>query len=428
MQSHCPHCDSLVDVPDRQTDVLCPNCQRFFLWTPDLDPPFKSSKNKSDDENDKSSEHFDQERFQKHLEQKREEEEANAANPKPESESHGERIQSVGLYKDYALGGNTEPSAQKRKTQVKKTGKNMYPYELPGQVVEADRRMPVYSSMMYDALTILLAHVGTMLSAVITFGFFMGGLVIGALAAYFALSQLTSSVDLRMIIFAVIFFISSIGFVWIINGQRLYVISLIRQGKTSTSLMFSGSIGLFRNFIVFWIHLIPLTIPAAVGYGFYIWSASNGGDQATLENDLGWFYYVFMQTPAAVAIAAAVIGIGAFLIIILNWGLAFWLIIDKDLGVSEALDVSHKITYEKKATYLGVLASSAGVVIVLSCLSFGMTMVLVPISLLFIGMYYMKTAIQEMVIPGKTSLGAHPSLYGNSGEMSDESDEEEDIL
>ena len=58
----------------------------------------------------------------------------------------------------------------------------------------------------------------------------------------------------------------------------------------------------------------------------------------------------------------------------------------------------------------------------------GMAMILVPISLLFIGMYYMKTAIQEMVIPGKTSLGAHPSLYGNTGELSDESDEEEDIL
>ena len=129
-----------------------------------------------------------------------------------------------------------------------------------------------------------------------------------------------------------------------------------------------------------------------------------------------------------VAHAAAVIGIGAFLIIILNWGLAFWLIIDKDLGVSEALDVSHKITYEKKATFLGVLASSAGVVTALTCVTLGMAMALVPISLLFIGMYYMKTAIQEMVIPGKTALGAHPSLYGNTGELSDESDEEEDIL
>ena len=56
------------------------------------------------------------------------------------------------------------------------------------------------------------------------------------------------------------------------------------------------------------------------------------------------------------------------------------------------------------------------------------TAVLIPVSLLFVGMYYMKTAIQEMVIPGKTSLGAHPSLYGTAGEMSDESDEEEDIL
>ena len=284
-----------------------------------------------------------------------------------------------------------------------------------------------YASMMYDALTIMLAHVGTMLTAVITFGFLMGGLVIGAGAAYFALSQLTESVNMRMALFVAILLISSVGYIWIINGQKLYIISLIRQGKTSTSLMMSGTIGLFRNLIVFWIHLIPLTIPAIVGYGFYIWNNSNG-DLVKLENDLGWFYYVFMQTPAAVAIAAAVIGLGAFLIVILNWGLAFWLIIDKDLGVSEALDVSHKITYEKKATFLGVLASSAGVVTVLSCLTFGMAMILVPISLLFIGMYYMKTAIQEMVIPGKTSLGAHPSLYGNTGEMSDESDEEEDIL
>ena len=427
MQSHCPHCDSLVDVPDRQTDVLCPNCQRFFLWTPDLDPPFKSSKNKSDDENDKSSEHFDQERFQKHLEQQREEEEANAANSKPDSESHGERIQSVGLYKDYTLGGNTEPSAQKRKAQGKKSGKNMYPYELPGQVVEADRRMPVYSSMMYDALLILCANVGTMLSAVIVFGILMGGLAVAATAAYFALAQLTASVNVRMGLFVAILLISSIGYVWIINGQKLYIISLIRQGKTSTLLMFSGAIGLFRNLIVFWIHLLPLIIPAVVGYGFYIWFNSNS-DPVKLENDLGWFYYVFQQTPAPLAISAAVIGFGAFLIIILNWGLAFWLIIDKDLGVSEALDVSHKITYEKKATFLGVLASSAGVVTVLTCVTLGMAMALVPISLLFIGMYYMKTAIQEMVIPGKTSLGAHPSLYGNTGEMSDESDEEEDIL
>lgn len=427
MQSHCPHCDALVDVPNRQTDVLCPNCQRFFLWTPDLDPPFKSSKNK-DNDIDKPADHFDQERFQKHLEQKREEEELKALDPTQESESHGTRAQSVGLYKDYALGSNTETPSPKRKTQTKKTGKNMYPYELPGQVVEADRRMPVYSSMMFDAFTILSAHVGTMLSAVIAFGILMGSLVIGATAAYFALAQLTPSVNMKMALFGVIFFVSSIGFVWIINGQRLYVISLIRQGKTSTSLMMSGTIGLFRNLVVFWIHLIPLTIPAAVLYGFYIWSNSNGGDKVTLENELGWFYYVFMQTPAAVAIAAAVIGLGAFLIIILNWGLAFWLIIDKDLGVSEALDVSHKITYEKKATFLGVLTSSAGVVIVLSCLTMGIAMVLVPISLLFIGMYYMKTAIQEMVIPGKTALGAHPSLYGNTGELSDESDEEEDIL
>ena len=334
MQSHCPHCDTLVDVPDRQTDVLCPNCQRFFLWTPDLDPPFKSLKNENKE--DKPSEHFDQERFQKHLEQQREEEEANAANPAPESESHGERIQSVGLYKDYTIGGNTEPTPPKRKTQAKKTGKNMYPYELPGQVVEADRRMPVFSSMMFDALTILSANVGTMITAVFTFTILMGSLVIGATAAYFALAHLTSSVNVRMALFAIILVISSIGYVWIINGQKLYVISLIRQGKTSTSLMFSGTIGLFRNIVVFWIHLLPLIIPAAVGYGFYIWNNSNA-DPVKLENDLGWFYYVFMQTPAAVAIAAAVIGIGAFLIIVLNWGLAFWLIIDKDLGVSEAL-------------------------------------------------------------------------------------------
>ena len=425
MQSNCPHCDSLVDVPERQTDVLCPNCHRFFLWTPELDPPFKSSKKKKDD--DKSSDHFDQERFQKHLEQQREEEANKAAEPASEPESHGTRTQSVGLYKDYTIGTNVNQTPQKRKTPVKKTGKNMYPYELPGQVVEADRRMPVYSSMMYDALTILLAHVGTMITAVITFGFLISGLIIGSVAAYLALAQLTDSVNVRMGIFAAIFFVSSIGFVWIINGQRLYVISLIRQGKTSASLMMSGSIGLFRNLVVFWIHLIPLTIPAAVAYGFYIWNNTNG-DPIKLENDLGWFYYVFMQTPAIVAIAAGVIGIGAFLIIILNWGLAFWLIIDKDLVASEALDVSHKITYEKKATYLGVLMSSAGVVIVLSCLTFGFAIILVPISLLFIGMYYMKTAIQEMVIPGKTSLGAHPSLYGNTGEMSDESDEEEDIL
>ena len=427
MQSHCPHCDTLVDVPERQTDVLCPNCQRFFLWTPDLDPPFKSSKNKDSEDENKPSEHFDQERFQKHLEQQREEEELKASDPAPESESHGERIQSVGLYKDYTLGGNAETNPQKRKTQSKKTGKNMYPYELPGQVVEADRRMPVYSSMMYDALTILCANVGTMFSAVIVFGILMGGLVIGAAAAYFALAHLAPSVNMRMAFFVAILLIASVGYVWIINGQKLYVISLIRQGKTSTSLMLSGTIGLFRNFIVFWIHLFPLIIPALVGYGYYIWSNSNG-DPVKLENDLGWFFYVFQQTPAAVAVAAAVIGIGAFLIVILNWGLAFWLIIDKDLGVSEALDVSHKITYEKKATFLGVLTSSAGVVAALSCVTLGMAMVLVPVSLLFIGMYYMKTAIQEMVIPGKTSLGAHPSLYGNTGELSDESDEEEDIL
>ena len=74
------------------------------------------------------------------------------------------------------------------------------------------------------------------------------------------------------------------------------------------------------------------------------------------------------------------------------------------------------------------MTSSAGVVFVLSCLSMGITLTLVPIALLFIGMYYMKTAIQEMVIPGKTALGAHASLYGNNGELSDESDEEEDIL
>lgn len=428
MQSHCPHCDSLVDVPDRQTDVLCPNCERFFLWTPDLDPPFKSSKNKDNADDDNSSEHFDQERFQKHLEQQREEQESNPSEQAQEPESHGARAQSVGLYSDYTLGGSTEPSSPKRKASGKKSGKNMYPYELPGQVVEADRRMPVYSSMMFDALTILLAHVGTMISAIITFGILMGGLVIGAAASYFALAQLTSSVNMKMGIFALVFFISSIGFVWIINGQRLYVISLIRQGKTSASLMFSGSIGLFRNLIVLWIHLIPLMIPAVVLYCFYIWSNSNGGDQTFLENELGWFYYVFQQTPPAVAIAGGVIGLGIFLIMILNWGLAFWLIIDKDLGVSEALDVSHKITYEKKATYLGVLTSSTGIVMVLSCLTLGIAMILVPISLLFIGMYYMKTAIQEMVIPGKTSLGAHSSLYGNTGELSDESDEEEDIL
>ena len=303
----------------------------------------------------------------------------------------------------------------------------MYPYELPGQVVEADRRMPVYSSMMYDALIILCANVGTMITAIFFFTMFLGALIIAAAAAYFGLAQLTESVNVRMAIFIGIFFTSSIGFVWIINGQRLYVISLIRQGKTSTSLLFSGTIGLFRNLIVLWIHLIPLTIPAIVAYWYYIWSSCNN-DLEQLENDLGGFFYVFQQTPAAVAISAAIIGLGAFLIIILNWGLAFWLIIDKDLGVSEALDVSHKITYEKKATFLGVLTSSAGVVIVLSSLSMGITLTLVPIALLFIGMYYMKTAIQEMVIPGKTALGAHASLYGNNGELSDESDEEEDIL
>ena len=427
MQSHCPHCDSLVDVPDRQTDVLCPNCHRFFLWTPELAPPFKSLKNEENPESNNAGEHFDQEKFQKHLEQQREEELSAPSEPASESESHGTRAQSVGLYKDYALGGNTDPEPQKHKTQRKKTGKNMYPYELPGQVVEADRRMPVFSSMMYDALIILCANVGTMITAMFFFTMLLGALFLAAAAAYFGLAQLTESVNIRMTIFLAIFFISSIGFVWIINGQKLYVISLIRQGKTSTSLLFSGTIGLFRNLVVVWIHLIPLTIPAIVAYWYYIWSSCNN-DLEQLENDLGGFFYVFQQTPAAVAISAAIIGLGAFLIIILNWGLAFWLIIDKDLGVSEALDVSHKITYEKKATFLGVLTSSAGVVIVLSSLSMGITLTLVPIALLFIGMYYMKTAIQEMVIPGKTALGAHASLYGNNGELSDESDEEEDIL
>ncbi len=429
MQSHCPHCDALVDVPNRQSDVLCPNCQRFFLWTPISDKPFSSERSHQQNESESdanSQSHFDQELFKKNLEQKREDNDNSGENPQSgaPADHANERPHSIGLYSDYTI---QQSSNKQRRPVSKKTGKNMYPYELPGQVVEADRRMPVYSSMMFDAFTILCAHVGTMLTAVIFFGVMMGGLVIGSAIVYFALAQAIDSVSMKMALFLMVFMLASVGYVWIFNGQRQYVISLIRQGKTSTTLLFSGSFGLFRNFVVFWIHFFPLIIPLMVGYCYYFWFASNGNLEF-VESNLGIFYFVFQQTPGAVALAGSIIGFCIFLVILLNWGLAFWLIIDKDLGIAEGLDVSHKITYEKKATFLGVLTSSIGIVVVLSCLTLGIASLLFPIALLFVGMYYMKTAIQEMVIPGKTSLGAHSSLYGTNAELSDQSDEEEDIL
>lgn len=426
MQSRCPHCGKSVEVPERQADVLCPSCQRYFLWMPD-------SEEEADEE---TSSLNDSERNALHSVIKRSTEYASlqtaeTAGEEDSSQSElpdAERL-SVGLYNTYTPGGKKEPE---RKYAGPKTGKNMYPYELPGQVVEADRRMPVYSSMMSDAFTILCYNTARMIYAITVFAVMFTLLAAAYGASVYFLGKLFVSFPLLNLsviytAYVVDFIIATLFLVWILNGQCRYIISLIRYGKTKSSLLFSGTSGLFRNFVVFWIHLSSLFFPVAVGVYYYFWWFY-GGDTDTVRQTLGTFSYVIAQTPSAVAAATAIMGFGIFLVIILNWGLSYWLILDKDLALVESLDVSHKVTYEKKATFLAILFSSIGGVLLLTLCSFGFGIVFFPIALLFVGMYYMKTAIQEMVIPGKTALGAHTSLYGDDGELSDKSDEEEDIL
>ncbi len=429
MLSNCPHCNKSIEVPSQQADVQCPNCKRFFLWIPNSSQP--EEENIELDEAELNALHAV---INKRTQQ------ADYHNSGLESDNSNSEFPdtenvSAGLYNTYTPGTANKKEPERPKSGGKtgpKTGKDMYPYELPGQVVEADRRMPVFSSMMSDGLVILSHNFGRVLKAVIVFAVLFGFLTACSFAAMLFISELPNSIpwfdlNCRIISYTVILTAASVLLVWILNGQCEYIVSLIRIGKSQTSLLFSGSDSLFKNWAILLIHIAPLIFPAVVCTYYYNWWFYSGLPEQ-VQQSMGYVGFVMNQTPLPVAIAIAVMGIGIFLVIILNWGLAYWLTLDKSLGFYESLEVSHKITYEKKGTFLAILVTSIGGVVVLSAVTMGIGIVLFPVALLFVGMYYMKTAIQEMVIPGKTELGAHISLYGTEGELSDKNDEEEDIL
>lgn len=453
MKTYCPHCRKQLEAPEAQADLQCPFCQRYFLWIPsaDGDETSESSPTEEDSEKIEQKEHMNKseppeyqttESRQTGGASNNSDKKVNigdnydgslyssAAGPTPVSPARGKggtHMEQTGAYERVSLYGNsylTGDSAVGQNGEGEKK-RNMYPYELPGQTMEADRRMPVYTSMMADAYRVFEGNVSAVVVSMIVFSllFLVGTLVY----ASFLTLVWRLVVDMTFApgagIYALVVAVSAVYavyVVWIFNGQCRYYVELLRYGKTSAQIMFSGFPGLIRTCIVWLIMGTPLLIPIAVASYFTIGYMGDSGylnetDVQKIHQILGPYYPAQTATRLTVGVSAAVVGIIVFLLLKLYLGISYWLILDKDLDLVEALTVSVKITKEKKGTFLAIIMSCLFGWLALTILTFGMGATLFfPIILLFIAMYYMKTAIQEMVIPGKsagTIENPHIGLY-----------------
>ena len=452
MKTNCPHCRKPLEAPDAQADLQCPHCRRYFLWIPasedetesDLDqdsgPDIESETDFSTPSPDRfHSEPLSDPRF---APSGRSAGLASTSEPVNSDEFAGKIEENVSgslyggfqapafhsssqkngthngasnpnervsLYSStYLKSGTTDelPNGEKKR--------NMYPYELPGQTIEADRRMPVYTSMMADAYHVFECNVPAAVASMIVFSIlFLAGTLV--YASFLTLVwQLVRDMTFApgVGIYAMVAGVSlvyAIYIIWVFNGQCRYYVELLRYGKTSARLMFAGFPGLIRTCIVWLILGVPLLAPLGVAGYFYLGYLGDYGyltelDVQKIHQILGAYYPAATPTRLIVGASAAVVGIIVFLFLKLYLGIAYWLIIDKDLDLIEALSVSVKITKEKKGTFLAIIISCFFAWLGLTTLTFGMgATLLFPIILLFIAMYYMKTNIQEMVIPGKSS-------------------------